>query len=234
MARLGRPSISHATAAGKVMLAFGPQARPPEGELARLHRPHDHRPAALRAELDDVREQGFAEAVGEREADLAATGRARVRARRRAGGDPGAAGARDAAAGVEAAGVAGDAAARRDRDRARARRSRSGRGPSVLPAVNTVAPRVVPAGWLARTQEAWRSGAARAPEDKARAPAGAARMGRYLWWGALSSRDRGCARPGAGPRSEALVAERVQQRRVLALEYAGDLAADRDHLVAVV
>jgi DNA-binding IclR family transcriptional regulator len=72
MARLGRPSISHATAAGKVMLAFGPQTQPPEGELVAYtdRTITDH--AALLAELAEVREQGFAEAVGEREADLAA------------------------------------------------------------------------------------------------------------------------------------------------------------------
>ena len=73
MARLGRPSIPHATAAGKVMLAFGPaQARPPEGELVTYTERTITDPAVLRAELEEVREQGIAEAVGEREVDLAA------------------------------------------------------------------------------------------------------------------------------------------------------------------
>jgi hypothetical protein len=35
-------------------------------------------------------------------------------------------------------------------------------------------------------------------------------------------------------RGEPLVSERVQQRRVLALENPSDLPADRDHLVAVI
>ncbi len=43
LARLGRPSVAHATAAGKVMLAFGPPARPDDG-ADRLHRADDHGP----------------------------------------------------------------------------------------------------------------------------------------------------------------------------------------------
>ena len=72
MARVGRPSVAHATAAGKVMLAFGvpggdggtranwsltPSARSPTA-------------TALAAELEAVRASGIAEAVGEREPDL--------------------------------------------------------------------------------------------------------------------------------------------------------------------
>jgi IclR family acetate operon transcriptional repressor len=57
MARVGRPSVSHATAAGKVMLAFA------GGEAAGGR----SLPESL-----TVRARGWAEAVGEREADLAA------------------------------------------------------------------------------------------------------------------------------------------------------------------
>jgi DNA-binding IclR family transcriptional regulator len=76
MARVGRPSVSHATAAGKVMLAYaGGEAahgRPlPESLTAFTSRTITD-PAALAAELDAVRARGWAEAVGEREADLAA------------------------------------------------------------------------------------------------------------------------------------------------------------------
>jgi DNA-binding IclR family transcriptional regulator len=73
VARLGRPSVAHATAAGKVMLAFGPPALvEPAAELA----PYTDRTitdaADLARQLAAAREHGFAEAVGEREADLAA------------------------------------------------------------------------------------------------------------------------------------------------------------------
>jgi DNA-binding IclR family transcriptional regulator len=69
VARLGRPSLGHATAAGKVVLAFGPGAGPP-AELARLtdRTIVDH--VALAAEIDTVRSRGWAEAAGEREPDL--------------------------------------------------------------------------------------------------------------------------------------------------------------------
>src|SRR6185437_3832722 len=87
MARVGRPSVSHATAAGKVMLAYaGAGTGEGTGEAARgrsLGRPGADSltrftartittPAALAAELDVVRARGWAEAVGERESDLAA------------------------------------------------------------------------------------------------------------------------------------------------------------------
>lgn len=87
MARVGRPSISHATATGKVMLAFAGSGGDPRGTAAggRLEGAAEV-PAALTAhtertitdrkqlaaELAAVRERGFAEAVGEREPDLAA------------------------------------------------------------------------------------------------------------------------------------------------------------------
>ena len=70
MARVGRPSVPHATAAGKVMLAFGPGANP---ELLHAYTERTITdPDALRRELDAVRDAGIAEAVGEREPDLSA------------------------------------------------------------------------------------------------------------------------------------------------------------------
>lgn len=71
MARLGRPSLAHATATGKVMLAFGtPGAAPEAGSLRRFTDRTIVDPDALAAEVDVVREQGWGEAVGEREPDL--------------------------------------------------------------------------------------------------------------------------------------------------------------------
>jgi IclR family acetate operon transcriptional repressor len=91
MARVGRPSVPHATAAGKVMLAYagaagsrgagGAGGRDGGGGVAGRALPDSlvtftertiTDPAALAAELDTVRARGWAEAVGEREADLAA------------------------------------------------------------------------------------------------------------------------------------------------------------------
>jgi IclR family acetate operon transcriptional repressor len=73
MAFVGRPSVPHATATGKVMLAFADRAG---GIGAAPPMPFTERtitePAALRAELKTVRERGWAEAVGEREPDLVA------------------------------------------------------------------------------------------------------------------------------------------------------------------
>jgi DNA-binding IclR family transcriptional regulator len=73
LARLGRPSVAHATAAGKVMLAFGPPAGVALGsdrELTRFTESTITDPAGLATELDAVRAAGVAEAVGEREPDL--------------------------------------------------------------------------------------------------------------------------------------------------------------------
>jgi IclR family acetate operon transcriptional repressor len=67
MARLGRPSVGHATAAGKVLLAFAGAA--PASLEAYTDRTITD-PAALARELARVREQGWAEAEGEREPDL--------------------------------------------------------------------------------------------------------------------------------------------------------------------
>lgn len=72
MARVGRPSVPHATAAGKVMLAFGPSHEVQGQELTAYTERTITDPAALERELEQVREEGIAEAVGEREPDLSA------------------------------------------------------------------------------------------------------------------------------------------------------------------
>ena len=66
--QLGRPSVAHATAAGKVMLAFS--GRMPEPPLHAYTPRTITDPAALARELERVRERGHAEAYEEREADL--------------------------------------------------------------------------------------------------------------------------------------------------------------------
>jgi len=69
VARVGRPSIAHATATGKVALAYGGAALP-DGPL-RAYTPRTIvDPGQLAAELERVREQGYAVAIGEREDDL--------------------------------------------------------------------------------------------------------------------------------------------------------------------
>ena len=71
VSRLGRPSIAHATSAGKVMLAFSGRELP-DGPL-RAYTPRTITdPQRLAAEIAAVREQGYATAVGEREPDLTA------------------------------------------------------------------------------------------------------------------------------------------------------------------
>ena len=67
MDRVGRPSIGHATATGKVLLAFGGGV--PAELIAYTDRTITD-PGRLAAELARVREQGWAEAEGEREPDL--------------------------------------------------------------------------------------------------------------------------------------------------------------------
>jgi DNA-binding IclR family transcriptional regulator len=68
LARLGRPSVAHATAAGKVMLALGRVAAP--DDLPAFTERTITDPRALGEELERVRSDGVAEAVGEREPDL--------------------------------------------------------------------------------------------------------------------------------------------------------------------
>jgi DNA-binding IclR family transcriptional regulator len=73
MAFVGRPSVPHATAVGKVMLAFAARA---DAAVAAPLKSFTERtitdPTALAAELETVRERGWAEAIGERESDLVA------------------------------------------------------------------------------------------------------------------------------------------------------------------
>jgi len=71
VSRLGRPSIAHATSAGKVMLAFSGRELP-VGPL-RAYTPRTITdPRALAREIGEVRELGFARALGERDPDLTA------------------------------------------------------------------------------------------------------------------------------------------------------------------
>jgi IclR family acetate operon transcriptional repressor len=71
VAQLGRPSVSHATAAGKVVLAHADVPLPPPPLQPFTERTIVD-PAALAREVEKVRAQGWAVAVGEREPDLAA------------------------------------------------------------------------------------------------------------------------------------------------------------------
>lgn len=68
VAEIGRPSVAHATAVGKVFLAYG-KGRP-EGALTSYT---DHTitdPQVLEKEIADLRERGWARAMREREEDL--------------------------------------------------------------------------------------------------------------------------------------------------------------------
>jgi len=69
VARVGRPSVAHATATGKVLLAFGRAQLPAGGLKAYTARTVTDR-RKLAAELERVRRQGWAEAAGEREPHL--------------------------------------------------------------------------------------------------------------------------------------------------------------------
>ena len=69
VARIGRPSIAHATATGKVLLAFGAVEVPkPPLEVFTQRTITD--PRAVEREIRRVRERGYAEAFGEREEEL--------------------------------------------------------------------------------------------------------------------------------------------------------------------
>ena len=70
MARLGRPSVSHATAVGKVMLAFGGGPLPPERNLTPLTPRTITDRADLASEVRAVRERGYGTVFGEREVDV--------------------------------------------------------------------------------------------------------------------------------------------------------------------
>jgi IclR family acetate operon transcriptional repressor len=69
VATVGRPSIGHATAVGKVLLAFGHADLPPSTLKAYTPRTITDR-RKLAAELERVRRNGHADAAGERELDL--------------------------------------------------------------------------------------------------------------------------------------------------------------------
>jgi DNA-binding IclR family transcriptional regulator len=71
VSRLGRPSIAHATSAGKVMLAFSGRELP-DGPFRGYTPQTITDPKALATEIARVRERGWAEAHGEREPDLSA------------------------------------------------------------------------------------------------------------------------------------------------------------------
>jgi IclR family acetate operon transcriptional repressor len=71
VARVGRPSVVHATAAGKVLLAFG-EIAPPAGPLRRFTSRTIVTRKALWEEVEHVRARGWAKAVREREEDLSA------------------------------------------------------------------------------------------------------------------------------------------------------------------
>jgi IclR family acetate operon transcriptional repressor len=62
--------VAHATATGKVLLAFGGIGLPP-GPLRRYTTRTIADPRALAREIERARERGWADAVGEREDDLA-------------------------------------------------------------------------------------------------------------------------------------------------------------------
>jgi IclR family acetate operon transcriptional repressor len=69
VAEVGRPSIGHATAAGKVLLAFG-GAPLPTGPLRAYTGRTTTDAAELAREVERVRSRGWAQAVGEREEGL--------------------------------------------------------------------------------------------------------------------------------------------------------------------
>lgn len=68
IARLGRPSVAHATAVGKVLLSYGYE--PPPGKLRRYTQNTITRRSDLAKEVERAGRRGWAEATGEREDDL--------------------------------------------------------------------------------------------------------------------------------------------------------------------
>ena len=68
VATLGRPSVAHATAVGKVLLAFTDQR--PDTSLTAFTEATITDPDRLREEVERTWERGWAEATGEREQDL--------------------------------------------------------------------------------------------------------------------------------------------------------------------
>ena len=68
IARVGRPSVAHATAVGKVLLAHGGEL--PDGVLARYTKRTVVDRALLAREAERTRRRGWAEAICEREPDL--------------------------------------------------------------------------------------------------------------------------------------------------------------------
>jgi DNA-binding IclR family transcriptional regulator len=71
VSRLGRPSIAHATSAGKVMLAFSGRELP-DGPLRAYTAQTITDPQVLARQIADVRERGWADAIEEREPGLTA------------------------------------------------------------------------------------------------------------------------------------------------------------------
>jgi DNA-binding IclR family transcriptional regulator len=69
-ARLGRPSVSHATAVGKVMLAFGGGGLPRDRDLVALTDRTITDRGVLEAAVEEARERGYATVFGEREPDV--------------------------------------------------------------------------------------------------------------------------------------------------------------------
>jgi len=68
VAEVGRTSVAHATAVGKVFLAHG--GKLPDGPLEAFTERTIVDPAVLAVQVAQVRERGWAQALGEREADL--------------------------------------------------------------------------------------------------------------------------------------------------------------------
>ena len=70
MARLGRPSVAHATSVGKVMLAFGGGRLPLERDLIAFTDRTITDRDQLAAEVTTIQERGYGTVFGEREVDV--------------------------------------------------------------------------------------------------------------------------------------------------------------------